>query len=93
MPSYKSGHTIYQYYYCDRQTKEINGVLSHDIHFWLGDNTTPDESDSATIMTVHLDQYLGGVASQHRETQEHESALFLSYFKKGKSSVMSDQRV
>lgn len=76
------------YCYCHRQTKDINGVRSHDIHFWLGKETTQDESSSAAIVTVQLDQHLGGNASQHRETEGHESALFLSYFKKGKLPVM-----
>lgn len=75
----------------NRQTKETNGILSHDIHFWLGIETTQDKAASAAILTVHLDDYLGGGPKQHREVQEHESPLFLSYFKKGKPHVMSDQ--
>uniref|UniRef100_A0A672JTY3 Gelsolin n=1 Tax=Salarias fasciatus TaxID=181472 RepID=A0A672JTY3_SALFA len=63
--------------------KQRSGALQYDLHFWLGDFCTQDESGSAAIFTVQMDDFLGGKPIQYREVQGHESRTFLGYFKSG----------
>ncbi|XP_045152481.1 gelsolin [Echinops telfairi] len=60
-----------------------NGNLQYDLHYWLGNECSQDESGAAAIFTVQLDDYLNGRAVQYREVQGFESATFLGYFKSG----------
>lgn len=65
------------------KTVKVNNKLRRDLHFWLGATTSQDESGTAAYKTVELDDLLGGEPVQHREVQDHESDLLLSYFPNG----------
>jgi len=63
-------------------TYKAKDEFKYDVHFWLGSTTSQDEAGTAAYKTVELDDYLKGKPIQHREVQDHESSLFISYFEK-----------
>ncbi|KAK1399798.1 villin-4 [Heracleum sosnowskyi] len=56
-------------------------AFCHDIHYWLGEDTSQDESGTAAFKAIELDAVLKGQAVQYREVQGQETEKFLSYFK------------
>ncbi|KAM4881344.1 advillin [Thomomys bottae] len=64
-------------------TRKVGSLLSQNIHFWIGKDSSQDEQSCAAIYTIQLDDYLGGGPVQHREVQYHESDTFRGYFKQG----------
>ncbi|KAI0150637.1 putative actin-binding protein Fragmin [Xylariaceae sp. FL1272] len=61
-------------------SKDGQERLAHDIFFWLGSRTTQDEAGTAAYKTVELDEFLHGVATQHRELQKEPSDDFVALF-------------
>ncbi|KAI1207764.1 putative actin-binding protein Fragmin [Annulohypoxylon truncatum] len=61
-------------------SKDGEQKLAHDIFFWLGSKTSQDEAGTAAYKTVELDEFLHGVATQHRELQKEPSDDFVALF-------------
>lgn len=60
--------------------KDGQEALQHEIFFWLGSKTSQDEAGTAAYKTVELDEFLRGVATQHREVQQQPSDEFVQLF-------------
>jgi len=54
--------------------------LQHDIHIWIGSESTQDEYGTAAYKMVEADDYLGGAAVQHRQIEGKEASEFVDYF-------------
>ncbi|KAL7391201.1 hypothetical protein ABVT39_005954 [Epinephelus coioides] len=64
-------------------TETRGGKMQYDLHYWQGSLCSQDESASAAIFAVQMDDFLQGAPIQYREVQDHESNTFTGYFKKG----------
>jgi gelsolin len=60
--------------------KGLSAALHHDIHIWIGNESTQDEYGTAAYKMVEADDFLGGIPVQHRQVQGHESEKFKGYF-------------
>lgn len=54
--------------------------LQHNLHIWIGSQSSQDEYGTAAYKMVEADDFLNDAAIQHREVQGYESELFRSYF-------------
>jgi gelsolin len=59
---------------------EDDPKLLHDVHIWIGSQSSQDEYGTAAYKMVECDDSLGGIAVQHREVQGCESDMFKGYF-------------
>lgn len=53
-------------------TKEVKNHFEYHIHFWIGLESTIDETGAVAYKTVELEEKLGGGAPQYREIQGNE---------------------
>ncbi|GJV45643.1 reverse transcriptase domain-containing protein [Tanacetum coccineum] len=57
-----------------------SGALRHDIHYWLGKDTSQDEAGAATLKTVELDAALEGHSFQYLEVSVNNGLLLSMLF-------------
>eukprot|EP01125_Pyxidicula_operculata_P018879 TRINITY_DN676_c0_g6_i1.p1 TRINITY_DN676_c0_g6~~TRINITY_DN676_c0_g6_i1.p1 ORF type:complete len:1235 (-),score=418.69 TRINITY_DN676_c0_g6_i1:44-3748(-) len=55
----------------------------HEIYYWLGSESTQDETGTAALKVIELNEKLGGMCVQYREVQFHETPRFRSLFPHG----------
>ena len=54
--------------------------LTHDIHIWIGSESSQDEYGTAAYKMVEADDYLGGAAVQNRQVEGREADDFVDLF-------------
>jgi gelsolin len=77
---YSQFHKGDSYIVLNSYRKGTSDALNHDVHIWIGQESSQDEYGTAAYKMVEADDYLGGGAIQHRQDQGHEDDLFKSYF-------------
>lgn len=55
-------------------------TLQHDLHIWIGSESTQDEYGTAAYKMVEADETLGGAAVQHRQIEGSEADEFAECF-------------
>ena len=55
-------------------------ALKHDIHIWIGSESSQDEYGTAAYKMVEADEFLGGAPIQHRQVEGKESTKFVQLF-------------
>jgi gelsolin len=72
---YGEFHTGDTYVVLNSYTRGTSDALYHDVHIWIGFESSQDEYGTAAYKMVECDEFLGGKAVQHREVQGHESSV------------------
>lgn len=62
------------------KTYKEGNALKHDIHIWIGSESSQDEYGTAAYKMVEADEYLGGAPVQHRQVEGKECDKFAQYF-------------
>jgi gelsolin len=60
--------------------EKSSDAFKHDIHIWIGSESTADEYGTAAYKMVEADEYLGGTPVQYRQVEGKESLDFAQYF-------------
>mmetsp|Transcript_11643 Transcript_11643/g.27294 ORF Transcript_11643/g.27294 Transcript_11643/m.27294 type:complete len:401 (-) Transcript_11643:460-1662(-) len=55
-------------------------ALLHDVHIWIGSDSSQDEYGTAAYKMVEADEFLGGAAVQHRQVEGLEADEFVDLF-------------
>lgn len=81
-PEEKHGsfHAGDSYIVLNSYQEDGSDAILHDVHIWIGSESSQDEYGTAAYKMVECDEKLGGAAIQHREVQGSESGLFQGYF-------------
>lgn len=70
---YGSFHTGDSYIVLHSFRRGLAAAVYFDVHIWIGTESSQDEYGAAAYKMVECDDYLGGVAVQHRQVQGYES--------------------